>query len=89
MKGIVFLFLLFCFIWGIVKVVNGIRKFVDPKNLQATGGEQKLNFEQKSDSVAQALDRIKQASDLHRDGVLSDAEFERVKAKLMQESRAN
>ena len=116
MKGggfIVFLFLLFCFLWGITTVVGGIRRRMQawttpepqpapPRAAPKTAGPYAEQLheprvidvvptptspsnhpKQTSDAMATTLASLRDASELHRSGVLSDAEFAGIKARLL------
>ena len=118
MKGggfIVFLFLLFCFLWGVTTVVGGIRRRMQawttpvpqpaPPRAAAKAaapstahGQEPLVIDaghttasssnrpkQTSDAMATTLASLREASELHRSGVLSDAEFAGIKAQLLKD----
>ena len=124
MKGggfIVFLFLLFCFLWGVAVVMGGISRWVQswstpkpqpaPPEPQAqmppraapraagpyaTQRQEPLVIDVASASthlshhakpapqdMTATLASLREASQLHRSGVLSDAEFAEIKAQLL------
>jgi hypothetical protein len=124
MKGggfIVFLFLLFCFLWGVAVVMGGISRWVQswgtpkpqpeppepqtqmsPRATPRTAGPYAAQLHQPlvidvtptptspsnhpkptSDAMATTLASLREASELHRTGVLSDAEFGKIKAQLL------
>jgi len=124
MKGggfIVFLFLLFCFLWGVAVVMGGISRWVqswgtpkpqpappepqaqmppraapraagpyatqrqEPLVIDVAPASAPLPFHAKpaQEGMASTLASLREASQLHRSGVLSDAEFEEIKARLL------
>jgi predicted PurR-regulated permease PerM len=94
---LVLLFFLFCFVWGITIVVNKIHKNIKSWLSQENKNKQKMEPKQEmvlktqpSDHVSMEhiLNHIKQAGDLHRNGILIDEEFERIKARPIKNAQS-
>jgi len=124
MKGggfIVFLFLLFCFLWGVAVVIGGISRWVqswstpkpqpappepqaqmppraapraagpyatqrqEPLVIDVAPASTHLSHHAKPapQDMTATLASLRDASQLHRSGVLSDAEFAEIKAQLL------
>ncbi|WP_367066883.1 hypothetical protein [Oryzisolibacter sp. LB2S] len=97
---IVIVFLLICFLWGVTSIVGGIRKLITPKqaslskrhNSDDETGTHPINTHPaqnptagpQNDEMAHTLDQLQKASDLHRDGLLSDEQLQEIKSKIVQ-----
>ena len=78
---IFFFFLFACFALGMTSVVNRVRKA-----LRSNGNQQPETKASKDSSARESeiLTQIREASELHRSGILSDEEFAAIKTKLIR-----
>ena len=78
--GIILIFLFVCFVWGINSVVAAIRRVFGPRSNQEVDVLTKAWGALGSEIIG----RIRQASDLHKAGILSDDEFQKHKDRLIR-----
>lgn len=89
MKGggfFVLLFLLFCFLWGVFSVFNGIRKAAAPKH---SSRKRSATLPVSSDVAASTpsqkhISELQTLFSLHQSGALTRAEFEHLKQDLLK-----